>query len=49
MSGGPGTAASGGRWVEVAPARLPGWVARFGQRHGGPAAASIADGVVVLE
>src|SRR5947209_13615026 len=27
-------AAGGGRWVEVDPARLPRWLAGFGQRHG---------------
>ena len=26
------------RWLDVAPARLPGWLASFGQRHGGLAA-----------
>jgi hypothetical protein len=29
--------AGGPRWLEVAPARLPGWLASFEQRHGGPA------------
>jgi hypothetical protein len=28
-------AAIGGRWVEIAPERLVGWVASFGERHGG--------------
>lgn len=28
-------AAGGGRVVEVAPGRLPGWLMRFGERHGG--------------
>lgn len=27
-------AAGGGRWVEVAPERLPGWIAGFAERHG---------------
>jgi Actinobacteria/chloroflexi VLRF1 release factor len=26
------------RWLEVAPARLPGWLSSFGERHGGLAA-----------
>jgi hypothetical protein len=30
------TAAGGGRWVEVAPARLPRWLAGFAARHGPP-------------
>lgn len=34
MAGRP--AAGGGRWVEVDPARLPRWIAGFGQRHGQP-------------
>jgi hypothetical protein len=32
MAGRP--AAGGGRWVEVAPGRLPRWVAGFAERHG---------------
>jgi hypothetical protein len=27
-------AASGGRWLDVAPGRFPGWVASFAERHG---------------
>ena len=27
-------AAGGGKWVEVEPERLEGWLARFGERHG---------------
>ncbi len=30
-------AGSAGRWLDVAPARFPGWVASFAQRHGGAA------------
>jgi hypothetical protein len=30
-------ATGGGRWVEVAPDRLPRWLAGFEQRHGAPA------------
>ena len=33
-----GPAADGGRWVEVAPGRLAGWVATFAERHGAVAA-----------
>ena len=35
------TAGSGGRWIDVAPARFPGWIASFAARHGagGPDAA----------
>ncbi|WP_306209296.1 acVLRF1 family peptidyl-tRNA hydrolase [Actinoplanes sp. RD1] len=36
-------AAGGGRWVDVAPERLPRWLENFGARHGGYA----ADGLVV--
>jgi Actinobacteria/chloroflexi VLRF1 release factor len=28
---------SAGRWLEVAPARFPGWIASFAERHGGAA------------
>jgi hypothetical protein len=28
--------ASGGRWLDVAPARFPGWIASFAERHGAP-------------
>src|SRR5690348_2182590 len=28
------TAAGGGRWVDVAPERLPRWLANFASRHG---------------
>lgn len=31
-------AAGGGRWVEVAPERVEGWLERFAARHGGAAA-----------
>jgi hypothetical protein len=30
-------AASGGRWLDVAPGRFPGWIASFAERHGGTA------------
>ena len=33
-------AGRGGRWLDVAPARFPGWVASFAQRHGAGAADS---------
>jgi hypothetical protein len=29
-------AASGGRWLDVAPGRFPGWIASFAERHGVP-------------
>ena len=29
--------ASGGRWLDVAPGRFPGWIASFAERHGGTA------------
>src|SRR5579863_674849 len=28
------SASGGGRWVDVAPERFPGWVASFARRHG---------------
>jgi hypothetical protein len=40
--------AAGPRWIEVEPGRLPGWAARFGERHGGVPAVELADGVLVL-
>lgn len=40
-------AAGGGRWVEVAPERFPGWVASFAERHGETAAAA-DEAVLVL-
>ncbi|MGD9531283.1 acVLRF1 family peptidyl-tRNA hydrolase [Pseudonocardia sp.] len=42
-------AAGGGRVVEVAPQRLAGWVERFTERHGGPAATRSAPDRVVVE
>ena len=33
-------AGGGGRWLDVAPARFPGWIASFAQRHGAGAADS---------
>ncbi len=33
-----GPASGGGRWVEVAPERLAGWIEAFAERHGGVAA-----------
>jgi hypothetical protein len=27
---------SGGRWLDVAPGRFPGWIASFAERHGAP-------------
>jgi hypothetical protein len=36
-------AAIGGRWVEISPERLIGWVAKFGERHGGAPAVAVAD------
>ncbi len=38
----------GVRWVEVDPRRLPGWVERFGGRHGGAPVVAVADGVLTL-
>jgi hypothetical protein len=35
-------AGSGGRWLDVVPARFPGWIASFAGRHGG----SVADPVL---
>ena len=32
------------RWLDVAPARLPGWLASFGERHGGLAGAPAPGG-----
>ena len=43
-----GTDSAGPRWVEVDPARLAGWVDRFGERHGGPPAIVVQDGLLVL-
>jgi Actinobacteria/chloroflexi VLRF1 release factor len=37
-NGGRGTAAEGGRWIDVAPERLAGWLDSFAQRHGQAAA-----------
>lgn len=38
------------RWVDVAPERFPGWLERFGVRHGGePLVRAVVDGVVVVE
>jgi hypothetical protein len=36
------------RWVEVDPARMPKWLAGFAERHGGPPAVTVDDGVVTL-
>ena len=41
-------AAGGGRWVSVDPARLPRWLAGFGQRHGDPVAVPAAGGVLLV-
>ena len=41
-------AAGGGRWVDVAPERLAGWVDGFAQRHGAIAASWSPDVVTVL-
>jgi hypothetical protein len=38
-------AAGGGRWVEVAPERLPRWLDGFAQRHGEPSASVQGDRV----
>ncbi|MGE5830345.1 MAG: acVLRF1 family peptidyl-tRNA hydrolase [Micromonosporaceae bacterium] len=38
-------AAGGGRWVEVAPERLPRWLAGFAQRHGEPTASMLGEAV----
>lgn len=50
MAGRP--AAGGGRWIDVAPERLPGWIDRFTVRHGldvaWGAVAAEPDGVVRL-
>ena len=35
MKNHPVPAAGGGRWVEVAPERLPGWITSLARRHGG--------------
>jgi hypothetical protein len=36
-------AGSGGRWIDVAPARFPGWIASFAARHGaGPPDAALS-------
>jgi hypothetical protein len=37
-------AAGGGRWVEVDPERLPGWLGGYGRRHGGYTVAEWVDG-----
>lgn len=42
------TAAAGPRWVEVVPSRLPGWVTRFGERHGGVPGVEVAERVLVV-
>ena len=36
---------AGGRWIEVAPERLTGWVGAFGERHGGADVSPQPDGV----
>lgn len=41
-------AARGGRWLEIAPARLPGWVESFTQRHGGVPEVRIDPGSVTF-
>jgi hypothetical protein len=41
-------AAGGGRAVEVAPERLPGWIERFAARHGGAAATAVGTAEVVI-
>lgn len=40
-------AAGGGRWVEVAPERLPRWLAGFTDRHGPPQATAYPDRLVL--
>lgn len=43
----PRPAAGGGRWIPLDPARLPRWLAGFGERHGTPLTWSgIPDGAV---
>jgi hypothetical protein len=37
---------AGGRWIEVAPERLTGWVSAFADRHGGVEVAAWPDGVI---
>lgn len=41
-------AAGGGRWVEVDPERLAGWIDGFAERHGGIVTSSTADTVTVV-
>ena len=43
----PRPAAGGGKWVEVAPERLDGWLCGFAQRHG-DATWALDDGVLTL-
>jgi hypothetical protein len=40
-------AAGGGRWVDVAPERLPRWIDGFASRHGAYAAVAVPSGVVL--
>jgi len=40
-------AAGGGRWVDVDPERLAGWLTRFGERHGGAEYAAAETAVVL--
>lgn len=40
-------AAGGGRWVEVEPARMAGWLERFAARHGGSSARRTDTGLFV--
>jgi Actinobacteria/chloroflexi VLRF1 release factor len=37
------------RWVEVDPERFSGWVARFGERHGGQPTIRVSSGSLVLD
>jgi Actinobacteria/chloroflexi VLRF1 release factor len=37
---------AGGRWIEVAPERLTGWVGAFADRHGGAEVSVQPDGVI---
>lgn len=41
MKNRPIPAAGGGRWVEVTPGRLPGWITSLARRHGGEEAAAL--------
>lgn len=41
-------AGRGGRWVEIAPERLPKWVESFAERHGGAPALSVDGSVLAL-